>query len=218
MTHRFSKWLSVALPVAAVVLAGGLYLLLYGRGEGRAIRSETIEEIGREAVGSADSSETSVSDSSPSDQGLSSVASSPSFCVYVCGQVKCEGVFFLEKGARVADAVEAAGGFAEGAATRFLNLALPVTDGMKIYVPREEEVISVSMITPDASPEDAPVNINTADVARLMTLPGIGEQKAEDIVAFREEHGSFHCTEDIMKVPGIKNALFEKIRDGICVN
>ena len=114
------------------------------------------------------------------------------------------------------DAIIACGTTGE-AATRYLNLALPVTDGMKIYVPREDEVVTAAIYTEPVNDTSGPVNINTADVASLMRLSGIGERKAEDIVAFREEHGLFQTAEDIMNVPGIKTALYEKIRGDICV-
>ena len=62
------------------------------------------------------------------------------------------------------------------------------------------------------------ININTADVERLMTLPGIGESKARDIIAYRQEHGDFASIEELMNVSGIKENLFEKVRDKIIVN
>ena len=216
MTHLKVKWLRIAVPVAAVVLAGSLYLMLYGRGEGRAIRSETIE--GKDClVDSRADGEIAVSIDQTGVEGVSFVDQDPALCVHVCGQVVEEGVYFLAKGSRVADAVTAAGGFTGEAATRYLNLALPVTDGMKIYVPREDEVVTAAMYTEPVNDTSGPVNINTADVASLMRLSGIGERKAEDIVAFREEHGLFRTAEDIMNVPGIKTALYEKIRGDICV-
>ncbi|MBO4626908.1 MAG: ComEA family DNA-binding protein [Lachnospiraceae bacterium] len=216
MTHLTFKWLRVAVPVAAVVLAGSLYLMLYGRGEGRAIRSETIEAKDS-LVDSHVSGEGAVSVDQAGVSGVSVDSEDPALCVHVCGQVVEEGVFFLARGSRVADAVAAAGGFTDEAATRYLNLALPVTDGMKIYVPREDEVVTAVMYTEPVTETSGPVNINTADVASLMTLSGIGERKAEDIVAYRKENGLFQTAEDIMNVPGIKTALYEKIRGDICV-
>ncbi|MBR5712459.1 MAG: helix-hairpin-helix domain-containing protein [Lachnospiraceae bacterium] len=136
----------------------------------------------------------------------------------MCGQVVEEGVFFVVKGARIADAVDAAGGFTDDAAVRALNLAMPVTDGMQIYVPTVEEAETGRYRPPNAEVGEAVrlVNINTADAATLMTLPGIGEQKAKDIVAYRSAHGKFAEASDIMNVSGIKSAVFERIKDQIC--
>ena len=62
------------------------------------------------------------------------------------------------------------------------------------------------------------VNINTADKELLMTLPGVGESRAESILSYREENGSFSKEEDIMKVPGIKEGAYQKLKDKICVD
>jgi len=216
MTHHISKWVAAVLPVLAVTLAGGLYLLLYGKGEGREIFNETIEDEA-ETFASGESGDRLVSPGPDRDQALPQASEDPSLCVHVCGQVGEEGIYFLTKGARIADAVEAAGGFTEDAATDYLNLALPLSDGMKIYVPKREEVVSAFLFTGDPQETGGTVNINTADESKLMTLPGIGERKAEDIIAFREKNGAFERPEDIMYVPGIKDALYEKIRENICV-
>lgn len=138
--------------------------------------------------------------------------------VHVCGAVICPGVYELAKGAHVADAVEAAGGFAPGAAESYPNLAAYVQDGEKIVIPY------LSDVTEDCwgqeEQENAAgglVNINTADLDLLMTLPGIGQVRAEAILAYRSAQGNFHAVEDIMKVSGIKEAAFEKIKDYITV-
>lgn len=139
----------------------------------------------------------------------------PGIAVYVCGQVVCPGVVYLDAGARAVDAVEAAGGFAEEADTEYVNLAAHVSDGEKLYIPdlqeglmlreREEELLA------------GLVNINTADKELLMTLPGIGESKALDIIAYREKQGVFERAEDLMKVSGIKESLFLKVKERIVV-
>ena len=135
-------------------------------------------------------------------------------CVYVCGAVAEPGVYFFSTGARVADALSAAGGPEDDACPEQLNLAQPVSDGQKIYVPREDETVF-----PDTgnSADTGLVNINTATEAELVTLPGIGESRARDIIAYRNDSGGFGAVEDIMNVSGIKEASFEKIKDYICV-
>lgn len=135
--------------------------------------------------------------------------------VYVCGAVASPGVVELPEGSRAWDALEAAGGFGEEAQKDYVNLAAKVEDGQKLFFPDREEAEAL------ASAEDAAqkgfVNINTADVAQLMTLPGIGESRAQDIIAYREANGDFQRTEDIKKVSGIKESIYEKLCEKIVV-
>ena len=140
--------------------------------------------------------------------------------VYVCGRVKTPGVYTLPKDSRAVDAVSAAGGFDENAAREYLNLADFVTDGMKLYVPSTDEVEPGALFSATSELTDEVnglVNINTATRDELMTLPGIGESKAESIIKYRESFGLFKTAEDIMNIAGIKEKMFEKIRDFITV-
>jgi len=136
-------------------------------------------------------------------------------CVYVCGAVESPGVVFLPWGSRAADALEAAGGFAADAAEEAVNLAAKISDGEKLYFPTREEHAA------QAEQEEAGtaglVNINTADIAQLCTLPGIGESRAADIIAYRESHGDFAACEDVMQVTGIKESVYNKISSKITV-
>lgn len=133
--------------------------------------------------------------------------------VHVCGAVKNPGVVSLPEGSRAQDALDAAGGFSENAGRDFVNLAEPVQDGQKLYFPTTEEAQGA------ASQEagDGRVNINTADIAALCTLPGIGEARARDIIAYRDANGAFENCEDIMKVSGIKDSVYGRISDKIKV-
>ena len=133
--------------------------------------------------------------------------------VYVCGAVKEPGVVRLAEDSRAADALAVAGGFREDAAQDAVNLAARLTDGEKLYFPTVEE--AVAQASEDAS--TGLVNINTADKETLRRLPGIGEAKAEDILHYREENGSFGSCEDIMLVPGIKTSVYNKIKEKITV-
>lgn len=138
--------------------------------------------------------------------------------VYVCGAVKNPGVYELESGKRVCDALKAAGGLREDAAAESLNQAQPVSDGQMVRVPvlGEEEQ---SQDGEDAADEgDGKININTASAQSLMELPGIGTSKAEAIIAYRQEHGAFAAVEDLMKISGIKEGVFQKIKDSVTVN
>lgn len=133
--------------------------------------------------------------------------------VYVCGAVEMPGVVSLPEGSRAEDALLAAGGFTEFAWREYVNLAERVEDGQKLYFPTLEEAERLVV----QEPADGRVNINTADAVTLCTLPGIGESRARDIIAYRDANGAFESCEDIMKVPGIKTSVYSKISDRIKV-
>ena len=131
-----------------------------------------------------------------------------------------------------ADAVEAAGGFAGIADREWLNLAETLRDGQKLKIlTLEEAQIQRNAGTVQepgmddgelsAAKEDAAsggrVNLNTATREELMTLPGIGEAKAEAVIRYREEHGTFQTVEEIMQISGIKDAIYMKIKDRLTV-
>lgn len=139
--------------------------------------------------------------------------------VYVCGQVASPGVYELPEESRIYEAVESAGGILEQGAEESVNLAEKASDGQRIYIPSKEEAAAMPAETPDEGSSggmnDERVNLNTADKEELMTLTGIGETRAEAILTYREENGSFHSPEDIMNVQGIKEGIYEKIKEQI---
>lgn len=137
--------------------------------------------------------------------------------VYVCGFVKEPAVYELTEGSRVFQAVEMAGGVSEDGNVQYLNMAGILMDGERIYVPSNEEAESLAEenVSGNAK-EHGLVNINMASKEQLMSLPGIGESKADAIIQYREQNGGFASIEDIMQIPGIKNAAFSKIKDLIC--
>ena len=143
--------------------------------------------------------------------------------VHICGAVSNPGVYELPAGSRIMDAVTAGGGFLPEADPDACNLAQVLEDGSRIYILSREEsarleigVEAVQTGQTDAQ-ADGRVDLNAADAAALMTLPGIGESRAAAILAWRRENGRFERIEDIMKVSGIKQAAFEKIRERITV-
>lgn len=138
------------------------------------------------------------------------------YYVHVCGEVVSPGLYELMPNCRVDDAIKAAGGFTENASEDYLNLAQELKDGMKLFVPSKEEAVKLQ--TEATREGNVVVSINSADVKLLCTLSGIGESRAKDIIAFREENGAFEKIEDIMKVPGIKESVFLKIKDHISVD
>lgn len=141
--------------------------------------------------------------------------------VYVCGEVAAPGVYQLKDGMRICDAVEAAGGLTKVASREYWNLAEKLSDGQMIYFPTEEEArerkASAEAAGATVEESDGRIDINTADAAQLVTIPGIGETRAAAILAYREKNGSFAKVEDIMQVSGIKSALFEKMKDYITI-
>lgn len=133
--------------------------------------------------------------------------------VYVCGAVEEPGVIALSEDCRVVDAIALAGGMTAEADADYINLASRLTDGEKVYVPTLAETAEWE----ETQGRDVLVNINTADLDELCTLPGIGESKAADIIAYREKNGAFKEKEDIMNVPGIKESAYAKISEKIKV-
>ncbi len=139
----------------------------------------------------------------------------PVIRVYVCGAVDSPGVVEIPQGSRAEDALSAAGGFAPEAAREAVNLADWVSDGQMLYFPTEEELETAGQ--PLQEEQKGLVNINTADMALLCTLPGIGETRAAEIIAYRDAHGSFASCEELMQVSGIKAGIYEKVCDKITV-
>ncbi|MGC4019399.1 MAG: helix-hairpin-helix domain-containing protein [Muricomes sp.] len=143
--------------------------------------------------------------------------------VYVCGAVKAPGVYELTGDARVYEAVAMAGGVTEAAAGDAVNQARVVADGERIYIPTAQEVEKgiVDGYTPEVTGTDrkteGKININTALKEELKTLPGIGDAKADSIISHRESNGPFQSVEDLMLIEGIKEGVFDKIKDRITV-
>lgn len=138
-----------------------------------------------------------------------------SMCVHVCGAVSKPGVYILEKESRVIDAIKKAGGFTDNACEDYVNLAKSVEDEEKIYIPTVEEAEKISL-TSDSG--EKKININLATEEELKTLPGVGDSKAASIIEYRGKHGRFKRIEDIMKISGIKESMFQKIKDRISVD
>lgn len=166
--------------------------------------------------------------------------------VDVSGAVVSPGVYCLDAGSRIFQAIEAAGGCTTEAAPVCLNQAAELSDGQKVYVPTVQEAEDVaagngagsnagnlwdlgtqSSVTGQTSEgtgqvsEDTgtgKVNINTADKELLTTLPGVGSSKADAILAYRQDQGGFSSIEEIMNVEGIKEGVFARIKDRISVD
>lgn len=141
--------------------------------------------------------------------------------VYVCGAVATPGVYELSYDARAFQAIERAGGFLPEAYEAALNLAKPLEDGEQLFIPTTEEweqgeKTAVAGME-EKQAQDGLININTASKEELCTLSGVGESRAESIIAYREANGGFSAIEEIKNVTGIKEGLFSKIKDKIKV-
>jgi competence protein ComEA len=152
--------------------------------------------------------------------------------IFVNGAVNAAGVYELEAGSRVEDAVGAAGGFSADAYTSNINLAAELNDGMQLFVSTQEQADALQnqlFANPIQSPIQVAqsiaagidatgrVNINTADRDELETIPSVGPATAENIIGYREENGPFKTIEEIMNVSGIGEGKFEDMQEFITV-
>ena len=216
--------------VAVVFVGGGVLALTTGRS-----KSPEIEKMAGAVSSSDEPSEATVSGAS-----ISAVLK---IKIDVAGAVVNPGVYELFEDSRVEEALNAAGGLAEGAdrewVSKNLNLAAKLSDGDKLYIPKVEETKSAPSVTNEPAPIAPPssagivsgvetlsgessncsrVNINTASAGTLADcLSGIGESKAQSIIKYREDHGGFKSIKEIQEVSGIGPKTFEKIKDQITV-
>lgn len=163
-------------------------------------------------TGASSEIETADESANPSE-GSEDAAAEDCIYVYVTGAVVNPGVYAMQEGDRIFDVIEAAGGFTEDALETEVNLAQIIEDEQQIHIPTQEEALE------QAAADEAAglININTASLEELCTLTGIGEAKAQAIISYREEYGDFTSTEEIMNISGIKEGVYEKIKDQITV-
>ena len=144
--------------------------------------------------------------------------------VYVCGAVKHPGVFELPQGSRVYEAIALAGGFCKNAYEKGINQAAQITDGemIEVLTRKEQKELGTPAADRDTAgagtkDQDERMDINTATAEQLMTLSGIGEAKAANIIAYRESSGGFSSVEDLMNVSGIGEGVYARIKDKVKV-
>lgn len=156
-----------------------------------------------------------------SETQISSSEASPSMIyIDIKGAVRSPGMYQVEEGSRLIEAIDSAGGFTDEADQEQLNFALKLADQQVIYVPKigeEIKAVGESIQGTTGNEEDDKVNINTADAQELQTLSGIGEKKAQDILAYREANGSFKEISELTNVSGIGEKTLEKIKDYITI-
>mgnify|MGYP005830946963 CR=1 FL=1 len=151
--------------------------------------------------------------------------------IHIIGEVKKEGIVYLEAGSRIVDAIKEAGGATKEADLSQINLAYELQDGQKIYIPNKNEKISeyITMSSgnnviieennssAETERKENKVNINTANVNELDNLPGIGPSLAQRIIEYREENGNFKSIEELQNVKGIGDAKYSDIKDNVTI-
>ena len=209
-----SNWdkIKIIATITFIILAGTVYsvstMIKGGKADDRIelVVTDSVISTSDEADSHFDSSDDSTKDDSNTD-----------IYVHICGAVINPGVYQVPAGTRVYQALELAGGSSDDAYLSGINLADKLADGQKVYIPAEGENAEGILSIDSGGVQSVMININTASEAELMTLPGIGQSRAKDIINYRVKNGFFESIDDIMKVSGIKEAAFEKIKDLIKV-
>lgn len=209
-----SNWdkIKIIATITFIILAGTVYsvsrMIKGGKADDRIelVVTDSVISTSDEAGSHFDSSDDSTKDDSNTD-----------IYVHICGAVINPGVYQVPVGTRVYQALELAGGSSDDAYLSGINLADKLADGQKVYIPAEGENAEGILSIDSGGVQSVMININTASEAELMTLPGIGQSRAKDIINYRVKNGLFESINDIMKVSGIKEAAFEKIKDLIKV-
>ncbi len=225
---RMDRWAGKLLGHKAVVVAmlvviamsSGLAMASFGGG-GDGVSFERAEG----SSSSVEPESGDISSDEASDDSSPKVPAATEVYVDIDGAVASPGVYRLKDGARVAQAIDAAGGLTPDADVTGLNRASKVADGQKIYVPKVGEqavaagdgVDSGAAASPGVSDATGLVNINTASASELQTLSGIGPSMAQSIIDERTQNGAFTSVDDLMRVSGIGEKKFAKIKDCICV-
>lgn len=143
--------------------------------------------------------------------------------VHISGQINREGVYEVKEGDRLDDLIKQAGGLSPDADSNSLNLAMKLEDQMKIYIPNKNEILNENSTNtdqlvskPDSISENGKININTASKEELMTLPNIGDKRAQAIIEYRDTK-KFETIEEIKNVTGIGEKFYQAMQDLITV-
>ena len=216
--------ITVALLLLFVIISGIFYSCKYNADKS-VVLSGIDDNCSDSGIGSGKSMN-SVSEEEKTDDQPAEIKQqtrqTEMIAVHICGAIKEPGVYELEEGARLYDLIALSGGLNEDAAGDYINQAQKLTDGKRYYIPTVKELEDLSVAeriegaeNDDGDSKDKQVNINTADAAELLTLPGIGEAKAGSIIEYRNANGKFKTIEDLMNIPGIKEGLFNRIASRI---
>ncbi|TFJ39109.1 hypothetical protein CKN73_11210 [Carnobacterium divergens] len=205
----------IALSLVLVVMISTLIILLFTQQSSENIVVEPLEESRSKEEQQLEKEESSKK-KEPSPEKL---------VVDIKGAVKNPGVYGVTSDMRLIDAINLAGGFTGEADQSQMNLALRLTDQLMIYVPKNGEELTMEQslksgekVNEEVASKGLKVNLNTASVAELQTLAGVGLKKAEDIIRYREENGSFQQIEELTKVSGIGEKTYEALKEQLTVD
>ncbi|WP_232319558.1 MULTISPECIES: helix-hairpin-helix domain-containing protein [Sporosarcina] len=209
------KWRTLIIPIAAFAVLSTVWFFP------REPSDQLSEERGQSLFEPIETTEENKEVEAPIE--LVAEAVSVAILVDVKGAVKHPGLYSMQEGDRLLDAVDKAGGYTEAADTRLLNHAQRLQDESVVYVPiagEEPPVYEQPAAASTSSSESSAskVNINAANESEFQTLPGIGPAKATAIVQYREEHGAFSQLDGIKNVSGIGDKTFEKLEPLIILN
>lgn len=213
-------------------------------GRGSAAGDTVAEDANAGDLATGDTTTDKTTDTTTVAVAVSAEAVAIEIGVYACGAISIPGVYYFPEGTRIHEALQAAGGMTDDAATDYLNQAEVMYDGQRLYVPTLTEV-EEGLVPKEASTSSGAgasgaasgggvaginatgsagadsgqstilVNINTATAEELKTLPGVGDAKAKSIIAYRENVGGYQKKEDIMLVEGIKEGMYAKLKEYI---
>lgn len=220
-----NKLITVAICFVFILLSGIFYIKSDTDGQNLSFIKNTEEHMDVSSKDILDETDTIAVMPQNSDSPVS-VDATEDIAVYICGAVKHPGVYSFKTGKRLCDAVKAAGGFKKSAARSAINLARRLNDSEQIIIPTKKQAASKQDKSLTESKEgtsetasfdsDNLININTASKEELMTLTGIGESKADAVIEYRSSN-KFNSIEDIKNVTGIKDGVFNQIKDKITV-
>lgn len=227
-------WLVVLVLLYAWVLPGcgrqdGIfYETAKGAEAGDVISPGDAADPGKDG-GSGDSADGKADKASEAGADAGACDTAKTSCyVHICGAVRYPGVYEVSEGSRLYEVIVLAGGLRADACDHLVNQAQTVADGMQVYIPTVQEAQdgfsgenssfgTEGQTGREAESRDTRIDLNRATKEQLMTLPGVGETRAQAIIAYRETHGRFETIEELMEVSGIKQGVYDRLKELIKV-
>jgi len=236
----------IAILICMILLMGiGIFLYLQNNQYESIDSTEILEEMENEINQSNLNNEIKNNQkeaNSTNNNEMQEETDEEKIAIHITGEVKRKGILYLDKGARIADAIREAGGTTKNANLDEVNLAYVLEDGQKIYIPNKKEKIEAgayiiansgnNVLVEEGKSNNnntnvnknvntkgvkGKVNINSANQTELETLPGIGPSLAQRIIEYRQSNGNFQKIEDIQNVKGIGDSKYSNIKENICI-